>query len=54
MSTSKRHFTAVIGKKEHGLYCSSNPSSAAKKIVSKLCASDKKKKVSFFIRETIQ
>jgi hypothetical protein len=54
MSTSKRHFTAVIGKKEHGLYCSSNPSSAAKKIVSKLCASDKKKKVSFFVRETTQ
>ena len=54
MSTSNRHFTAVIGKKEHGLYCSSNPSSATKKIVSKLCASDKKKKVSFFVRETTQ
>ena len=54
MSTSNRHFTAVIRKKEHWLYCSSNPLSATKKIVSKLCASDKKKKVSFFIRETIQ
>jgi hypothetical protein len=38
MSSSKRHFTAVIGKKEQGTYVSSSPSSAAKKAVSKLCA----------------
>jgi hypothetical protein len=28
---SKRHFTVVMGGKEHGLYVSSTPSSAAKK-----------------------
>ena len=49
--TSKRHFTVVIQNKEHGLYISSTPSSAAKKAVSKLCASNKKKKVEFHIRE---
>jgi hypothetical protein len=49
--TSKRHFTIVIQNKEHGLYISSTPSSAAKKAVSKLCASNKKKKVEFHIRE---
>jgi hypothetical protein len=48
---SKRHFTVVIQNKEHGLYISSTPSSAAKKAVSKLCASNKKKKVEFHIRE---
>ncbi len=37
--------------KEHGLYVSSIPSSAAKKAVSKLCATDKKRKVEFSIRE---
>jgi hypothetical protein len=42
-STTKRHFTVVIGNKEHGLYVSSSPSSAARKAVSKLCATDKKK-----------
>ena len=52
MSSSKRHFTAVIGKKEQGLYVSSSPSSAARKAVSKLCADDKKKKIDFYIRET--
>jgi len=36
---SKRHFTVVIGNKEHGLYVSSTPSSAAKKAVIKLCTS---------------
>ena len=41
---SKRHFTVVIGSKEHGLYISSTPSSAAKKAVTKLCASNKEKK----------
>jgi len=52
--TSKRHFTVVIGSKEHGLYISSSPSSAARKAVSKLCATDKKRKVSFHIREITQ
>ena len=52
--SEKRHFTVVIGKKEHGLYISSSPSSAAKKAVSKLCATDKKKKVEFSIREITQ
>ena len=54
MSSSKRHFTAVIGKKEQGSYVSSSPSSAARKAVSKLCAEDKKRKVVFSIRETTQ
>lgn len=51
MSSSKRHFTAVVGSKEHGLYISASPSSAARKIVSKLCASSKSKKVEFCVRE---
>jgi hypothetical protein len=46
MSSSKRHFTAVIDSKEYGIYVSSTPSSAAKKVVSKLCTNNKKKKVS--------
>ena len=50
-SSSKRHFTAVVGSKEHGLYNSSSPSSAARKIVSKLCAVSKSKKVEFYVRE---
>jgi hypothetical protein len=49
--TSKRHFTVVMGNKENGLYISSRPSSAAKKAVTKLCASNKRKKVEFHIRE---
>lgn len=49
--TSKRHFTVVIKNKENGLYISSTPSLAAKKAVSKLCASNKNKKVEFHIRE---
>jgi hypothetical protein len=53
-TTSKRHFTVVIGNKEHGLYVSSSPSSAARKAVSKLCATDKKRKVEFKIREITQ
>lgn len=53
-SSTKRHFTVVIGNKEHGLYVSSSPSSAARKAVSKLCATDKKKKVEFHIREITQ
>lgn len=47
----KRHFTIVIKNKENGLYISSRPLSAAKKAVSKLCASNKQKKVEFHIRE---
>lgn len=50
----ERHFTVVIGSKEHGLYISSTPSSAAKKAVTKLCASNKEKKVDFYMRETTQ
>ena len=53
-TTTKRNFTVVIGSKEHGLYVSSSPSSAARKAVSKLCATDKKKKVDFSIREITQ
>ena len=53
-TTSKRHFTVVMGNKEHGLYVSSSPSSAARKAVTKLCATDKKKKVEFQIREITQ
>jgi hypothetical protein len=53
-SSTKRHFTVVIGSKEHGLYVSSSPSSAARKAVSKLCASNKSKKVEFSIREITQ
>ena len=54
MSSSKRHFTAVVGSKENGLYISASPSSAARKIVSKLCASSKSKKVEFCVREITQ
>jgi hypothetical protein len=53
-SDSKRHFTVIMGNKEHGLYVSSTPSSAAKKAVTKLCASNKGKKVEFHIREITQ
>jgi len=54
MSLTKRYFTIVIGSKETGRYISSNPSSAAKKVVSKLCSVNKHKKVEFCIRETTQ
>ena len=47
---SKRHFTVVMGGKEHGLYVSSTPSSAARKAVTKLCAANKSKKVELHIR----
>ena len=53
-SSTKRNFTVVMGNKEHGLYVSSSPSSAARKAVSKLCATDKKRKVQFHIREITQ
>lgn len=52
--TTKRHFTVVIGNKENGLYVSTTPSSAARKAVTKLCASNKSKKVEFHIREITQ
>jgi hypothetical protein len=51
---TKRHFTVVMGGKEHGLYVSSSPSSAARKAVTKLCAANKSKKVQFEIREITQ
>ena len=53
-SDSKRHFTVVMGNKEHGLYVSSTPSSAARKAVTKLCTANKSKKVEFYIREITQ
>ena len=53
-SDSKRHFTVVMGGKEHGLYVSSTPSSAARKAVTKLCTANKSKKVEFYIREITQ
>ena len=53
-SESKRHFTVVMGNKEHGLYVSSTPSSAARKAVTKLCTANKSKKVEFYIREITQ
>jgi hypothetical protein len=51
---TKRHFTVVMGNKENGLYVSTTPSSAARKAVTKLCASNKSKKVEFHIREITQ
>jgi hypothetical protein len=51
---SKRHFTVVMKDKEHGLYVGFAPSSVAKKVVTKLCASNKGKKVEFHIREITQ
>jgi len=53
-SSTKRHMTVVMEKKEHRLCVSSSPSSAAIKAVSKLCATDKKRKVSFHIRDITQ
>jgi len=53
-SDTKRHFTVVMENKEHGLYVSSTPSSAAKKAVTKLCTANKSKKVEFYIREITQ
>jgi hypothetical protein len=53
-SDSKRHFTVVMGGKEHGLYVSSTPSSAARKAVTKLCTANKSKKVEFYMREITQ
>ena len=50
-SDSKRHFRIVIGSKEHGLYISSTPSSAALIVATELCSSNKGKNVEFYIRE---
>ena len=49
--SDKRHFTIVEGNKEHGLFISSTPSGAARKVVSKL---SKGKKVTFSLREITQ
>lgn len=40
--SDKRHFTVVEGKKEHGLFVGRNPSSVARKVVSKLSKGGKK------------
>jgi hypothetical protein len=53
-SDSKRHFTVVIDGKEHGLYVSSTPSSAARKAITKLCTVNKGKKVEFYMCEITQ
>ena len=53
-SDSKRNFTVVMGGKEHGLYVSSTPSSAAKTPITILCTANKSKKVEFSIREITQ
>jgi len=53
-SDSKRHFTVVMGNKEHGIYVSSTPSSASRKAVTKLCSANKSKKVEFYMREITQ
>ncbi len=50
----KRNFTCLIGKKEHGIYTGSSPSSAARKALSKLCSDNKKLKVNFHLREITQ
>ena len=50
----KRNFTCVVNGKEHGTYTGSSPSSAARKAVTKLCASNKSKKVEFCLREITQ
>lgn len=53
INSKKRHFTVVGGgSSNHGLYISSTPSSASRKVVSKLCINNKNKKVVFSIRET--
>lgn len=50
----KRHFTVVVNGKEHGSYTGSSPSSAARKVVSKMSKDNKGKKVEFHLRETTQ
>jgi hypothetical protein len=50
-SDSKRHFTLIRGNKEHGLFYGTTPSDAALMVATKLCSSNKSKKVEFYIRE---
>lgn len=50
-SGSKRHFTLVKGNKENGLFYGTTPSDAALIVATKLCSSNKGKKVEFYIRE---
>jgi len=50
----ERHFTVVVNGKEHGSYTGSSPSSAARKVVSRMCKETKAKKVEFSLRETTQ
>ena len=50
--SDKRHFTVVEGNKEHGLFVGRNPSSVARKVVSKLSKGGKK--VVFQLREITQ
>ena len=49
----KRNFTCVVNGKEHGTYTGSSPSSAARKVVSKMCGHSSKK-VEFHLREISQ
>ena len=49
--SNKRHFTIILNNKEQGLFVSSTPSGAARKVVSKL---SKGKKVTFYLREITQ
>ena len=51
---SNRHFTLVNGNKEYGLFHGSTPSAAALMVATKLCSSNKGKKVEFYIREITQ
>lgn len=51
--TEKRNFTCVVNGKEHGTYTGSSPSSAARKVVSKMCGHTSKK-VEFYLREMTQ
>ena len=52
--TGKRHFTVVVNGKEHGIYTGSSPSSAARKVVTKMCKKSKGKNVEFHLREMTQ
>jgi len=51
--SGKRNFTCVVNGKEHGTYTGSSPSSAARKVVSKMCGHSSKK-VDFYLREITQ
>jgi len=53
--TNKRNFTCIIGKNEKGTYTGSSPSSAARKVVSKMCREKNYKGVvTFSLREITQ